>query len=296
MSRNRPSFRRKSESEIGSSCSDRTRDARPGQPASSFLNEPVFDHVSCEGAADSNSRFGTRNGTSHDQVRPISQPVSGFPHVKVPAWKAILDLTIVVVSSPIWIPLMLLTMLCVRLGSPGPIFFRQERIGLAGNRFFMWKLRTMKVAADRVVHEQYLEELIRQDRRMIKLDALGDQRLIPFGRILRASGLDELPQIFNVLRREMSLVGPRPSLPNEWAVYRSYHQGRVQVLPGVTGFWQVNGKNNTTFEEMIAMDLSYRDNMSLILDLKILAMTGRPIIAQLLECRDHGSNQFTVRQ
>ena len=120
---------------------------------------------------------------------------------------------------------------------------------------------------------------------MTKLDAYGDARLAPFGRVLRASGLDELPQIFNVLRGEMSLVGPRPCTPNEFAHYEPWQQQRVNCLPGLTGYWQVNGKNKTTFREMIAMDLFYFKNMSILLDLKIMLKTGTAIAGQLFESR-----------
>ena len=122
-------------------------------------------------------------------------------------------------------------------------------------------------------HERYLEELIRKDCPMTKLDAYGDQRVAPFGRILRASGLDELPQIFNVLRGEMSLVGPRPCTPNEFALYEPWQRKRVNGLPGLTGYWQINGKNKTTFNEMIVMDLFYLKNLSLLLDLKIMGIS-----------------------
>ena len=113
------------------------------------------------------------------------------------------------------------------------------------------------------------------DRPMTKLDAYGDPRLAPFGRFLRASGLDELPQIFNVLCGEMSLVGPRPCTPNEFAHYEPWQRERVNGLPGLTGYWQVNGKNKTTFNEMIMMDLFYLENMSVLLDLKIMLKTER---------------------
>ena len=141
----------------------------------------------------------------------------------------------------------------------------------------------MKVSADTQTHERYFHELMRVDRPMTKLDAYGDPRLAPFGRFLRASGLDELPQIFNVLCGEMSLVGPRPCTPNEFAHYEPWQRERVNGLPGLTGYWQVNGKNKTTFNEMIVMDLFYLENMSLLLDLKIMLKTGAVIARQLLE-------------
>jgi exopolysaccharide production protein ExoY len=203
----------------------------------------------------------------------------------VPRWKSGLDLTCILLSLPIWLPLMLLLMLLTRIASPGPVFYRQKRVGLGGAYFFIWKFRTMKVSAETRTHERYFEELMRSDCPMTKLDAVGDSRLAPFGRILRASGLDELPQIFNVLCGEMSLVGPRPCLPNEFVKYEPWQRERVNTLPGLTGYWQVNGKNKTTFSEMIAMDLFYFHNMSLLLDLKIMLKTVGAIAGQLSESR-----------
>ena len=176
-------------------------------------------------------------------------------------------------------------MLLTRIASPGPVFYRQRRIGLGGKHFLIWKFRTMKVSADTHTHERYFEELIRTNRVMTKLDVNDDPRLAPFGRILRATGLDELPQIFNVLAGDMSLVGPRPCLPNEFANYEPWQRERVNVLPGLTGFWQVNGKNKTTFNDMIRMDLTYANNMSLFLDLKIMFKTAGAIARQVIESR-----------
>jgi len=143
----------------------------------------------------------------------------------------------------------------------------------------------MKLSAETQTHERYFEELMRANCAMTKLDTVGDCRLAPFGRILRASGLDELPQIFNVLSGEMSLVGPRPCTPNEFAHYEPWQRERVNALPGLTGYWQVNGKNKTTFNEMIAMDLFYLKNMSFLRDLKIMLKTYAVIAEQLLESR-----------
>jgi lipopolysaccharide/colanic/teichoic acid biosynthesis glycosyltransferase len=126
---------------------------------------------------------------------------------------------------------------------------------------------------------------MRVDRPMTKLDAYGDPRLAPFGRFLRASGLDELPQILNVVCGEMSLVGPRPCTPNEFAHYEPWQRERVNGLPGLTGYWQVNGKNKTTFNEMIVMDLFYLKNLSMLLDLKIMLKTCVVIAGQLFESR-----------
>jgi lipopolysaccharide/colanic/teichoic acid biosynthesis glycosyltransferase len=189
---------------------------------------------------------------------------------RVPGWKFSLDITCILLSLPIWLPLMILLILVTRIASPGPIFYQQKRVGLGGRHFYIWKFRTMKLSAETQTHERYFKELMRADCPMTKLDAHGDPRLATFGRILRASGLDELPQIFNVLCGEMSLVGPRPCTPNEFADYQP---------------WQVSGKNKTTFNEMIAMDLFYLKNMSILLDLKIMLKTCSVIAEQLFESR-----------
>jgi lipopolysaccharide/colanic/teichoic acid biosynthesis glycosyltransferase len=175
------------------------------------------------------------------------------------------------------------------------VFYRQKRVGLGGRHFFIWKFRTMKLSAETQSHERYYEGLMRSDCPMTKLDAVGDSRLAPFGRILRASGLDELPQIFNVLRGEMSFVGPRPCLPNEFAKYEPWQRERVNALPGLTGYWQVNGKDKTTFNKMIAMDLFYLKNMSILLDLKIMLKTFAVIAEQLFESRSGGQRNCQER-
>jgi lipopolysaccharide/colanic/teichoic acid biosynthesis glycosyltransferase len=207
-------------------------------------------------------------------------------------WKFALDITCILVAVPIWLPLMILLILVTRIASGGPIFYRQERVGLGGKNFSIWKFRTMQARAETQTHEHYFRELMEVDRPMTKLDAIGDPRLAPFGRFLRASGLDELPQIFNVICGEMSLVGPRPCTPGEFAHYEPWQRERVNGLPGLTGYWQVNGKNKTTFNEMIAMDLFYLQNMSIFLDLKIMLKTGAVIAGQLLEStRQHNGSE-----
>ena len=147
----------------------------------------------------------------------------------------------------------------------------------------IFKFRTMKVNAETQCHELHLQQLISADCPMTKLDASGDPRIIFGGRILRAMGLDELPQLFNVLRREMSLVCPRPCTPREFRCYKPWQQERVNAAPGLTGYWQVNGKNKTTFSEMVEMDIYYARNMSFWLDVRIMLKTVPAIIAQLLE-------------
>ena len=254
---------------------------------SSFLRRIVFDLFQRQHATPSFIEGKEKlHGSNGNGALPAGGEISAISLRKVPGWKSVLDITCILLSLPVWLPLMILMMLVTQVSSPGPIFYRQERIGLGGRRFLMWKFRTMKLSAETQTHERHVEELIQTDRRMTKLDDHGDPRLVPFGRILRATCLDELPQIFNVLRGEMSLVGPRPCLPNEFARYEPWQRKRVDALPGLTGYWQVNGKNNTTFNQMVAMDLSYLENMSIFLDLKIMLMTGGAILAQLVESRD----------
>jgi exopolysaccharide production protein ExoY len=203
----------------------------------------------------------------------------------IPRWKRILDVTCILLSLPLWLPIALLIMLWIKIVSPGAIFFRQERIGFRGRRFMILKFRTMKVNVETTSHQRHLEQLIDANCPMTKLDASGDPRIIPGGRILRAMGLDELPQLFNVLRGEMSLVGPRPCTPYEFQRFQAWQQERVNAAPGLTGYWQVNGKNKTTFTEMINMDIFYTQKMSLWLDLSIILRTIPAVIVQLLEVR-----------
>ena len=203
--------------------------------------------------------------------------------VGLPGWKSFIDLAMVILLIPVWLPVMTLVALWVVITSPGPVFYRQPRIGFKGRRFVLIKFRTMKVNADTHIHEAYLEHLITSNRPMIKLDAAGDPRLILGGKFLRASGLDELPQIFNVLGGEMSLVGPRPCTVVEFECYAPEQRARVNALPGLTGLWQVNGKNRATFREMIEMDIFYARNICLSLDLKIILRTLPAIIGQFFD-------------
>ena len=202
--------------------------------------------------------------------------------MRVPGWKRALDLTLIAVTYPIWLPLMLLIMAAIKISSPGPIFYRQERVGFRGRTFMIFKFRSMKVHAQTSCHEWHFERLMRDGVPMTKLDA-GDDRIIPWGRFLRATGLDELPQIFNVLRGEMSLVGPRPCTRLEFEKYEESERERVNAPPGLTGYWQVNGKNRTTFHQMIEMDLFYAKNVSVRLDLWIMAKTPAALFEQTLE-------------
>jgi lipopolysaccharide/colanic/teichoic acid biosynthesis glycosyltransferase len=219
-----------------------------------------------------------------EDVRESSAETADARAEEIPLWKRILDVTCILLSMPFWLPLVILLALWVKVVSPGPIFFRQERVGYRGSRFLLFKFRTMKVNVETHSHEKHLQQLIDGNAPMTKLDS-GDPRIIAGGRILRALGLDELPQLFNVLRGEMSLVGPRPCTHHEFKRYKDWQRERVNALPGLTGYWQVNGKNKTTFTEMVHMDIWYTRNLSLWLDLAIMVKTIPALIVQLLETR-----------
>ncbi len=199
---------------------------------------------------------------------------------EVPLWKRFLDVTLIAVSAPILVPMMLGIAAGIRLLSPGPVLFRQERIGFRNRRFMCLKFRTMHTGADTVTHESYLTELIRSNRPMTKLDG-HDPRMIPLAWMLRSTGLDELPQLFNVLMGEMSLVGPRPGTPSEFDAYTPQQRARTDMLPGLTGLWQVSGKNRTTFNEMIELDIRYLGTLSFWRDLTILIQTPVVLLEQV---------------
>jgi Undecaprenyl-phosphate galactose phosphotransferase WbaP len=188
------------------------------------------------------------------------------------------DLVITVTSVLFAMPLLAAIIALVRMGSPGPVFYGQERIGRHGRRFRAWKFRTMVVNADEVL-ERYLasDPLLRAEwdaNHKLK----DDPRITWIGKFLRKTSLDELPQLWNVFLGEMSLVGPRPIVEAEIDKYDEEYEYYVDVLPGITGLWQVSGRNNTTYPERVAFDAYYVKNWSLWLDLYILISTVRVIV------------------
>jgi lipopolysaccharide/colanic/teichoic acid biosynthesis glycosyltransferase len=210
--------------------------------------------------------------------------------LQVPTWMRIMDVSLSITALIVLAPLILLITIVTKIVSPGPVFFKQERVGLGGKRFMCYKFRSMKVGASAAVHQSHCENLMKSNAPMVKMDSKGDPRLISFGWLLRSSGLDELPQIINVLRGEMSLVGPRPCLPFECAEYLSWQKERFNTLPGLTGLWQVSGKNETTFDQMIKFDIYYSRNKTLGLYVKIVLMTVPTLVGQILKIRSKKSS------
>jgi len=196
-----------------------------------------------------------------------------------------LDIVLIIMALPVLLPLVMLIGLFIRIVSAGPVLFKQERIGYLGGRFLCYKFRTMFVGSDTNVHQGHLNHLMNSDAPMMKMDSHGDPRIIPFGRLLRASGLDELPQLINVLCGEMSLVGPRPCVSYEYEKYLPWQRERFNTAPGLTGLWQVSGKNRTTFTEMIQLDIKYARSKTLWLDLKIILKTVPALVIQVWDSR-----------
>jgi lipopolysaccharide/colanic/teichoic acid biosynthesis glycosyltransferase len=198
------------------------------------------------------------------------------------AWsKRVLDTTIAVIALILTAPVLLLIAMLIRATSPGPVLFRQTRIGAGGRKFVMFKLRTMEHGCADDLHRAYVKDLL--DGAATQQDGLfklhNDPRITPVGRVLRKLSLDELPQLFNVLRGEMSLVGPRPSLPWELRMFPAWAHRRLEVLPGVTGLWQVGGRNRLTMLQGLELDVQYVDQHDLWLDLRILAKTPIALLA-----------------
>ena len=203
----------------------------------------------------------------------------------MPIWKRSLDVACAIAALPLLAVLVFILAVMMSVGSPGPILYRQERIGLRGRRFRLYKFRTMHVGADAAVHEAHATKVLRSNGPMLKLDGLNDPRLMAGAWWLRASGLDELPQIINVLRGEMSLVGPRPCMDYEYSQYTEAERQRCAAVPGLTGLWQVSGKNHTTFAEMVRLDVLYAERKSRWLDAQILAATLPALLRQIRDTR-----------
>gem|GEM_PF-1157116 len=232
----------------------------------------------CAPAPDGGANSITSNASSESD--------NGFP-----AWKRALDLSCVAIALPGLVVLTPLIVAAIKLASPGPVLFRQVRVGYRRKPFTMLKFRTMWPDADQTVHQHYMAEVMKSDQPMRKRDEDGDERVYPLGAFLRASGLDELPQFWNVIRGEMSIVGPRPCTEAELAGYEPWQMERFATPPGLTGLWQVSGKNHRSFREMILLDLRYVQTRSLWLDLWIILRTVPVLIGEVLKWMGITSDQ-----
>lgn len=216
------------------------------------------------------------------------------------ALKRTVDLLLAVPLLIILSPVMLAIAILIKLDSPGPVLFRQERVGARRypgtkqwipKRFYIYKFRTMRDDADPKLHQEYMEAYIAGDeKRMAELQPnmklkstfklTGDPRVTRIGAYLRKTSLDELPQLWNVFQGNMSLVGPRPPIPYEVEMYTPEHMQRLAAAPGITGLWQVSGRADTGFEEMVELDMKYIEQRNIWLDIKIILLTAPAVLSK----------------
>jgi len=209
-------------------------------------------------------------------IRLFREPLSDFARGS----KRISDIVIAAITLALLSPFWLLIALLIKFDSKGPVFYAQERVGMDGRIFVVYKFRTMRTNADSEIHREYQRKFIAGhaeanvgDAKRPAYKLRDDPRITRVGRILRRLSLDEVPQLFNVLRGDMSIVGPRPPIPYEVEAYELRHRKRLDMKPGLTGLWQVSGRNRLPFEEMVKLDLFYIENWSLLFDLKIILRT-----------------------
>ena len=200
-------------------------------------------------------------------------------------WKRPLDLLVAGAMLAALGPVLVVLAIAVVLESGGPAFYKQERVGMHGRRFRIWKLRTMRVNNDEKAHREAAAKWFEGRQSSNGYKTLHDPRITRVGRVLRRTSLDELPQMFNVLRGDMSIVGPRPAIPYELDFYEPQYFRRQEVPPGITGLWQVSGRENISGRKMMELDLSYVEDASLSLDLKILVKTGPAVFGSALKAR-----------
>ena len=196
--------------------------------------------------------------------------------------KRVLDVALAAGLLVLTCPVTALAATAIRLETPGPVLFCQERVGRNGRRFQIYKLRTMAVDNDDSEHRAYVAALMQgqADRRGGVFKLVADRRVTRVGRLLRRLSIDELPQLLNVLRGDMSMVGPRPPLPSEAELYDTRARQRLAVKPGITGLWQVSGRCLLSYQEMIALDLQYCRSSSVATDLGILLRTPASVLSR----------------
>jgi lipopolysaccharide/colanic/teichoic acid biosynthesis glycosyltransferase len=209
-------------------------------------------------------------------IGPLSSNIEGLNFILKRLFDLVVGSIVLVAAAPV----LLLSIAALRLCDGPPLLFRQTRIGRHGETFELLKLRTMRAESSDDLHRAYVQKWIGENGhggngpegpKMFKLTA--DPRVTPIGRWLRRLSLDELPQLINVLRGEMSLIGPRPALPYELGLYQDWHRRRLGALPGITGLWQVSGRNELSFDQMVKLDVKYIQEWSFGQDMRILIRT-----------------------
>lgn len=234
-----------------------------------------------EGALGRTAQSGAGEAPPVELVLAPSMRQSGLPLLA----KRVFDLTVAAVGLVVLSPLLLLVAIAVRLDSEGPALFRQERVGKGGRTFTFYKFRTMRTDASADAHRAYVTALIKEETEDLRGDngsykLEGDSRITKLGRVLRRTSIDELPQLVNVVRGEMSLVGPRPPIGYEVELYGPRERRRLDVIPGITGLWQVSGRCKTTYQQMVDLDLHYIESWSFLLDMRILVRTARVVLGR----------------
>ena len=194
--------------------------------------------------------------------------------------KTLMDIALSSLMLIFLFPLFIVVVLLIKLNSPGPVILKQTRVGKGGKHFPCYKFRSMVDSNDDTAHKNYIRELLQEEsiipkdngsEKLFKL--IDDPRIIPIGRLLRKTGIDELAQLFNVLKGDMSLVGPRPPIPYEVEMFDDWQKQKLAVMPGITSLWVVSGRNKLGYKESIELDIKYIRNWSLWLDIKILLRT-----------------------
>jgi len=217
----------------------------------------------------------------HDGDVPRNSGVFILPPTVVPrsrrnyALKRVFDFFAALIAIILLSPILVTIALLVRLTSPGPAIFRQERVGEGGKRFMCYKFRSMRTDADDSIHRKQAQKFLsgELDGKKEEFKLTNDPRITSIGRFIRPTSLDELPQLFNILLGTMSVVGPRPPIPYEVEQYRYRHRYRLLVKPGLTGIWQVYGRSRVDFETLVSMDLHYVTDGTIWLDLKLILLT-----------------------
>jgi len=227
------------------------------------------------------------NGVAHALDFSVAPSDSAGPPEGGYSLKRALDITGALIALMLFSPILVLTAIGISLTSPGPVIYKQIRLGKGGVPFVFYKFRSMTSEVDDAIHRRFVTDLIGASGNgdaavaltgsLYKLES--DPRVTPIGRLIRRTSIDEFPQLFNVLKGDMSLVGPRPPLRYEAEKYQSWHLRRIiGVKPGMTGLWQVEGRSRVSFNDMVRLDLRYIRKCSLVLDLKILLKTIRTVL------------------